>query len=497
VTQRLKPAVVFTSLILLILSFSPVSAQRKGDASIPFSTAPYRVGERLTYNVSFSNFISAAHVELRVVARGNFFGRDAIQLRAHVETTGLVNAALFAINNDYTTYVDPETGFPFRAQNILREGERTSDSMRDFNQNVLDYVSAVYRLRALPLTDGASYSLTILGDQQEYQTDFKIVGRQTVKTNVGSFNTIVGQFRVKNDSQANGRNLRVYFGDDERHVPVLFTAKHSAGEIRAELAGSDFVIPQAATSSSAPAANQRPPQSPLAAPPSSAVEALSGLPFKVGEQLNYQVYLGNVPQVAATASFQIRSRSRYFDRDGLLVTVKAQTTNAIQRLFFANDEISSYIDPRALLPFRTELNLVEGRRRSNHIFTLSQDYGTATTQTGEKIDIPVGTHDLLSVFYAARTFNLTPPKRNAVSLLVNNEVKTLFISALARETIRLGDQDIPAIQVSLTTDDPQPDKFQLRAWISDDNRRLPLRLTAVTQIGLVRADLAIIPVVPQ
>src|SRR4030095_6110171 len=134
-------------------------------------------------------------------------------------------------------------GFPFRAQNILREGEHTSDSMRDFNQNVLDYVSAVYRLRALPLTDGASYSLTILGDQQEYQTDFKIVGRQTVKTNVGSFNTIVGQFRVKNDSQANGRNLRVYFGDDERHVPVLFTAKHSAGEIRAELAGSDFVIP--------------------------------------------------------------------------------------------------------------------------------------------------------------------------------------------------------------------------------------------------------------
>jgi Protein of unknown function (DUF3108) len=497
VTQRLKPAVVFTSLILLILLFSPVSAQRKGDAVLPFSPAPYRVGERLTYNVSFSNFISAAHVELRVVARGNFFGRDAIQLRAHVETSGLVNAALFAINNDYTTYVDPETGFPFRAENILREGARTSDSMRDFNQNVLDYVSAVYRLRALPLTDGASYSLTIIGDKQEYQTDFKILGRQTVKTSAGSFNAIVGQFRVKNDSQANGRNLRVYFGDDERHIPVLFTAKHSAGEIRAELAGSDFVIPKTTAPTPAPAATQRPVQSPTVVPPSSAAGDLNGLPFKVGEQLNYQVYLGNVPQVAATASFQIRSRSRYFDRDGLLVTVKAQTTNAIQRLFFANDEISSYMDPRALLPFRTELNLVEGRRRSNHILTLSQDYGTATTQTGEKIDIPVGTHDLLSVFYAARTFNLAPPKRNAVSLLVNNEVKTLFISALARESIRMGEQDIPAIQVSLTTDDPQPDKFQLRAWISDDNRRLPLRLTAVTQIGLVRADLAIIPVVPQ
>jgi hypothetical protein len=51
--------------------------------------------------------------------------------------------------------------------------------------------------------------------------------------------------------------------------------------------------------------------------------------------------------------------------------------------------------------------------------------------------------------------------------------------------------------VSLTTDDPQPDKFQLRAWVSDDRRRLPLRLTAVTELGPVRADLAIIPLTSQ
>jgi hypothetical protein len=61
----------------------------------------------------------------------------------------------------------------------------------------------------------------------------------------------------------------------------------------------------------------------------------------------------------------------------------------------------------------------------------------------------------------------------------------------------LGSQTIPAIQVSLTTDDAESDKYQLRAWISDDERRLPLRLTAVTQLGPLRADLAIIPVTRQ
>jgi hypothetical protein len=45
----------------------------------------------------------------------------------------------------------------------------------------------------------------------------------------------------------------------------------------------------------------------------------------------------------------------------------------------------------------------------------------------------------------------------------------------------------------ITTDDPEPDKYQLRLWISDDKRRLPLRFAATTQLGPLRADLAILP----
>ena len=63
--------------------------------------------------------------------------------------------------------------------------------------------------------------------------------------------------------------------------------------------------------------------------------------------------------------------------------------------------------------------------------------------------------------------------------------------------MQIGSQTIPAIQISLTTDDAEGDKYQLRAWLSDDSRRLPLRLTAVTQLGPIRADLAIIPVTRQ
>jgi hypothetical protein len=82
-------------------------------------------------------------------------------------------------------------------------------------------------------------------------------------------------------------------------------------------------------------------------------------------------------------------------------------------------------------------------------------------------------------------------------MLVENKPKTLFVSSTKRETIQLGERAIPAIALSITTDDPDPDKYRLRIWISDDARRLPLRIACATQLGPLRADLAIVPTAPQ
>ncbi|HEX9544954.1 MAG TPA: DUF3108 domain-containing protein, partial [Pyrinomonadaceae bacterium] len=181
----MKPLVVFSSFVLLAaLAVSWGSRVATGQGSQPFSSAPYRVGERLTYNVSFSNFISAAHIELLVAARGNFFGRDALQLKGHIETTGMVNAALFAVNNDYITYVDPVSGMPFRGQQILRAASRTSETSADFNEpagvaalpakrtgefpGTYDFLSAIYRTRALPLSQNSTYFISVRDGSDSY-----------------------------------------------------------------------------------------------------------------------------------------------------------------------------------------------------------------------------------------------------------------------------------------------------------------------------------------
>src|SRR5438128_12006937 len=43
-----------------------------------------RVGERLSYNVSWSDFATAARVEMEVVERGIYFGQDSYQIRTKV-----------------------------------------------------------------------------------------------------------------------------------------------------------------------------------------------------------------------------------------------------------------------------------------------------------------------------------------------------------------------------------------------------------------------------
>jgi hypothetical protein len=510
VNLSLKPPIISSLIILLLALICPVFAQNGGGVAHPFSQSPYKIGERLTYNVSYSNFPSAAHAEFHIVSRGMHHGRDALEVRAHVETTGVVNVALLSINNDYVSYIDPATGFPFRSEETARDATRAADSARDYNQpagneaipskqrdvpGTYDLLSAFYRARALPLAQGATYNFSVRGESGEFHVELRVTDHETINTNVGSFNTIVTKLRVSNSPL---RNVRVYFSDDERHVPVLITAEIRDGDLRAELAASEIIAPVivAPPIKQPEAVTPGPIPAPAAAAPT--VPAVNtNWPFTVGEQLNYQIFIGAGATPMGIASFHVKGRSRYFDRDGLYLTVNAQTTNELSRVFTARDTIDSYVDPQALFPFRTVMNLIEGGRRLNQTLTMNQETGVATSDQGGRIEIPVGTHDYVSFFYAVRTLNLAPNRKSVVSMLVENKPKTLFVTSLKKETIQLRERAVPAIALSIITDDPEPDKYQLRMWISDDRRRLPLRISFATKLGPVRADLAILPAAPQ
>jgi hypothetical protein len=503
VQRKLRSPLTFAQLAILIICLTTVgSAQKTSTADAPFNVNAYRIGERLTYNVNYSKFISAAHIELFVAGRDTFFGHEGIQLKAHVETKGVVNVALFSINNDYTTYVFPDSGLPYRAQRVTRQAGRATEASVDYNQpagaasparnasettGTLDLLSAVYRVRAMPLAPGASYYTTIKNEGEEYRAQIKVDGRESIKTSVGSFDAIATHVNMKSGPDY---DIQAYFTDDEWHVPLLVTARYRGGDVQIELAAS-AVAPPPRTSTTRTVVVPTSPK-PTPTPKATQTSAPLDLPFKVGEQLNYRVYLGKATTPIGSLNFEIKTRGRFFNRDGLQIIASAETSGSAP--IAIKDQITSYVDPATLLPFRTEINYSEAKWRHTRNYNIDQDRGVATAEgTSERVDIPVGTHDLISAFYSLRTFDLTPKKSDAISAMAIHRPRVLTVTTVQRETIDLNGQKIAAIMLQLTTDDAQRDQLQIRIWVGDDARHLPLRITALTGIGQVRADLIVIP----
>jgi hypothetical protein len=479
------------------------------------SAAPYRVGEKLTYNVSFSNFSNAARAELFVADSGKYFDRDAVVLRAHVETTEVISAALFALNNDYASYVSPENGQPFRVEQTARTGDiTTQDTAFDYSQTPgeFDFISALYRFRAMPLLDKGAYSLAVRQEETRYRAQLRVIGRGTVKTSLGSFRVVITEITA-DGKRAAAYRPRIMFSDDDRHVPVVISLRHPNGEIRAELVGSEFIKKQQTPGGANPTPNDaddsddkparpptRQPQVVATALPRGNHASLGTLPFALGEKLNYNVYLTRVKEPVGFVTYEVRERTKLLGHDVLLLSAKAETTPALRPIFTAKDEVTSYVDPFTLLPQRTELDLQEGKRKTQQQLNWDQDRGLVAVLNGPRIEVPLGAHDYLSFFYALRSFNLDPPpsgsknkaKKTAVVLLVNNRPQIMSLEPIRRETIELGSDKVDATLINITTDDPNgPDRYVMRLWVSNDRRRLPLRLTVTLPQGVIRADLLI------
>jgi hypothetical protein len=214
---------------------------------------------------------------------------------------------------------------------------------------------------------------------------------------------------------------------------------------------------------------------------------LPNRPFGVGEQLNFNYFLGEGAQLVGTGSYRALARGTFFGRDGLLLASSMQTNGAGQALFPVNNQINSYVDPATLLPYRSEQHLREGDRNDNFIISLDQANGTAEYDDGTRVAIQNGTHDLVSIAFALRSFDLATGASTNVPLLIDRQPRTLNVTVLGRETIQVDGQTFAAVQLSLT------DSFNnsnLRVFISDDTRRLPLRILRQTELGLLRADIA-------
>lgn len=455
---------------------------------------PFRIGERLTYNITFEKFNDAAFAEIYVVSRGKLGDKNAVELRSKIKTADLVSAAFYLLDETRTTFASDENGLPLYTRKTSNTGIFPKETIGNF----LGLPTANYDLLTLiygARTFGGIGTFSLQEDDKTYSVSLQTTVSETVKTAAGEFDTTISTFNSQYFTELGITNLRVNFSVDAARVPVLIRFKTTKGEFRAEIASIQVVEQPANVEPTLTPINTPQPQitpKPIATPiPYNENEPLlPDLPFALGETLEYQVSTQgrNIGKVM----LQAKERKQFFRQDSLVLTAIVTESDAGNPVFKLNDSIRAYVNPDSLAPQFIEFKFSEVNSAFNQIIQFDQKTGAALNNDAKTIEIPVGTHSILSLAYAIRSFNLKPSKDlnnpvndTRVAVFVGDQAFVFTLRPANAEFISLKGEKISAQLISITTGNPQIDELKLQLWLSNDAKRLPLRLS----IGAYQADL--------
>lgn len=476
---------------LTILQISSAQTNTPNDNIPP---TPFRIGERLTYNVSFGKFKNAAYAETYVVSRGKLGEKDAVELRSKIKTNDFVSAAFYLVDESRTTFASAETGFPL----YVRKTSSISGLPKETVENYListtvnyDLLTLIYQARNL----GGIGIFPLYENEKNYSVSFQNTGTERVTTDAGNFETGITSITSEYLTEKGIKDLKINFSIDEQRIPAVIRFKTDKGEFRADLASIQIIdgettpVPTAsATPIPIPIQTPRPVVTPT---PFIENQPLSpDLTFNLGEDLEYKV--STAGKLIGLVRLQAKERKQFLGRDSLLLTATITGSEAGNNILNLNDGITAQVNPESLAPQAIELKFTGFLSQYNQTAQFDQTAGTVTFNSRTSPDVPVGTHSLLSLAYAVRSFNLKPSKDTnnpvndtRVAVFLDDKAYVFTLRPSNADIITLENEKVSAQLISITTGNPNIDRMGLRLWLSTDENRTPLRLI----VGAYQADL--------
>ncbi len=137
---------------------------------------------------------------------------------------------------DKEVVFDQEKGIAFYKDNI--SGEKAEISIPE---GTLDTLSSFFFVRTLKLEVGKSVFISILDNKKLWKVEVQVLRKETIKTKLGSFNTIVIKPLMKSEGIMEKKgDMFIWLTDDERLLPVRMKTKVKVGSITATLVGGVF-----------------------------------------------------------------------------------------------------------------------------------------------------------------------------------------------------------------------------------------------------------------
>lgn len=454
---------------------------------------PFPVGEKLTYNISFENFDNAAYAEISVVSRGKLQGRDAVELSAKLTSRDILSAAFYLLDEEWTTFVSMDTGLPLYVRKVSNAGILPIESVENYVSSPAsnyDLLSLIYKIRS---SNGVGTFL-LQENGKVYNFTIQSAGIEKIQSDVGNFDTTKINVQSPYLTELGISNLTVNFSSDERKIPVLLSLKTSKGSFRAELASIQLLTKETTpdlTPTPIPIPTRTPTPEATPTPYVNNQSLIERLPFDLGETLEFKISKQN--QDFGTVILQVKERKQFLGNDSLLLTAFANSRGTQPIPFLnINDSIISQVDPVSLMPTLTEIKLSNSLSGFNQVTKFDQENGFVIFDGANRADIPVGTHSILSLAYAIRSFNLKPSLNRdnpvndtRVAVFLGGQAYIFTLRPSQSEVINLKGEKIPAQLITVKTGNQTIDNLNIRLWLGLDANRLPLRLSA----GEYQADL--------
>jgi hypothetical protein len=218
----------------------------------------------------------------------------------------------------------------------------------------------------------------------------------------------------------------------------------------------------------------------------------SARPFQIGERFTYGISWLNI--TAGTAVMAVMAGTEG-NRPLLKLVTTAQSRPAITTFFPVDNRVESLLDPETLLPEYLTFRRREGKKKEDIAYTFHQEAGTVTEVTGgstETLPILPHTQDTISCLYYVRS-ELSPTPGSSLTMNVHHDKKnhTLEVRVEEIETLSGSWGEVETIRVLVVM--PVEGLFRnrglIRAWFTNDDRRIPVRMEAKVIIGTIVADL--------
>ena len=213
------------------------------------------------------------------------------------------------------------------------------------------------------------------------------------------------------------------------------------------------------------------------------------VPFKAGETLDYDVGWSSFV-TAGTAEIVVKEKKPSYNSTAYYIVAEGRPTPIVAKLYTLYYKADTLLDVFSLLPQRGSLYSEEGKRHRMKTTTFDQAAKKATfqveTHTVAKKDltIPGFTQDALSAIYVLRSIPFKAGDKFNMPITDNGQIYKVQMQVGAVEPVRTGIGTINGLKITPMITGPDKDAPKgLALWVSDDPRRLPLRMEAQLLVG--------------